>query len=237
MWLIGRLTPDFKTIANFRKDNGKAIRGVCRQFVVLCQQLGLFAEALVAIDGSKFKAVNNRDRNFTSAKLKRRMEEIESSISRYLTALDTADRQEPAVAQVKAERLRDKIETLKAKMQELKEIEVQLNETPDKQLSLTDPDARSMKTRGTGMVGYNVQAAVDATHHLIVTHEVTNDGVDRDQLSSMAKQARAAMGVEALSAVADRGYFKGEEILACQEAGITVLVPKTLTSGATAAAR
>ncbi|HCB4652853.1 TPA: transposase, partial [Pseudomonas aeruginosa] len=162
MWLIGRLTPDFKTIANFRKDNGKAIRGVCRQFVVLCQQLGLFAEALVAIDGSKFKAVNNRDRNFTSAKLKRRMEEIESSISRYLTALDTADRQEPAVAQVKAERLRDKIETLKAKMQELKEIEVQLNETPDKQLSLTDPDARSMKTRGTGMVGYNVQAAVDA---------------------------------------------------------------------------
>ncbi|HCI3979974.1 TPA: IS1182 family transposase, partial [Pseudomonas aeruginosa] len=212
MWLTGRLTPDFKTIANFRKDNGKAIRGVCRQFVVLCQQLGLFAEALVAIDGSKFKAVNNRDRNFTSAKLKRRMEEIESSISRYLAALDTADRQEPAVAQVKAERLRDKIETLKAKMQELKEIEVQLNETPDKQLSLTDPDARSMKTRGTGMVGYNVQAAVDAKHHLIVTHEVTNDGVDRDQLSSMAKQARAAMGVEILSAVADRGYFKGEEM-------------------------
>ncbi|SFC62960.1 hypothetical protein SAMN05216577_10880 [Pseudomonas citronellolis] len=165
------------------------------------------------------------------------MEEIESSLSRYLTALDTADRQELAVAQVKAERLRDKIETLKAKMQELKEIEVQLNEAPDKQLSLTDPDVRSMKTRGSGMVGYNVQAAVDAKHHLIVTHEVTNDGVDRDQLSSMAKQARAAMGVEVLSAVADRGYFKGEEILACQEVGITVFVPKTLTSGATAAGR
>lgn len=159
MWLTGRLMPDFKTIANFRKDNGKAIRGVCRQFVVLCQQLGLFSEALVAIDGSKFKAVNNRDRNFTSAKLQRRMEEIESSINRYLTALDTADRQEPAVAQVKAERLHDKIATLKAKLQELKEIEVQLNETQDKQISLTDPNARSMKTRGTGMVGYNVQAA------------------------------------------------------------------------------
>ena len=237
MWLTGRLMPDFKTIANFRKDNGKAIRGVCRQFVVLCQQLGLFSEALVAIDGSKFKAVNNRDRNFTSAKLKRRMEEIESSINRYLTALDTADRREPSVAQVKAERLHDKIAALKAKMQELKEIEVQLNQTPDKQISLTDPDARSMKTRGTGMVGYNVQTAVDAKHHLIVAHEVTNDGVDRDQLSSLAMHARAAMGVEELSAVADRGYFKGEEILACHEAGVTVFVPKTVTSGATAAGR
>lgn len=205
--------------------------------MVLCQQLGPFSEALVAIDGSKFKAVNNRDRNFTSAKLQRRMEEIESSINRYLTALDTADRQETASAKVKVERLHDKIATLKAKMQELKEIEVQLNETPDKQISLTDPDARSMKTRGTGIVGYNVQAAVDAKHYLIVTHEVTNDGVDRDQLSAMAKQAREAMGVEKLSAVADRGYFKGEEILACHEAGITVFVPKTLTSGATAAGR
>lgn len=106
MWLTGRLMPDFKTIANFRKDNSKAIRGVCRQFVVLCQQLGLFSEALVAIDGSKFKAVNNRDRNFTSAKLQRRMEEIESSISRYLTALDTGDRQEPAVARAKRNRCR-----------------------------------------------------------------------------------------------------------------------------------
>ena len=237
MWLTGRLMPDFKTIANFRKDNGKAIRGVCRQFVVLCQQLGLFAEALVAIDGSKFKAVNNRDRNFTSAKLQRRMEEIESSISRYLTALDTADRQEPAVAQAKAERLHSKIAALKVKMQELQAIETQLQTAPDKQISLTDPDARSMMTRGTGMVGYNVQAAVDTKHHLIVTHEVTNDGVARDQLSSMAMQAREAMGVEALSVVADRGYFKSEEILACHEAGITAFVPKTLTSGATAAGR
>jgi transposase len=148
MWLTSRLMPDFKTIANFRKDNGKAIRSVCRQFVVLCQQLGMFSEALVAIDGSKFKAVNNRDRNFTSAKLQRRMEEIESSINRYLAALDTADRKEPAVAHVRSERLQDKIAALKAQMKALKEIEVQLNETPDKQISLTDPDARSMKTRG-----------------------------------------------------------------------------------------
>jgi transposase len=156
MWLTGRLRPDFKTITNFRKDNGKAIRGVCRQFVVLCRQLGLLSEALVAIDGAKFKAVNNRDRNFTSAKLQRRMQEIEASIDRYLAALDTADRQESSVAQVKTERLQDKIAALKAQMQKLKAIEVELNATPDKQISLTDPDARSMKTRGTGMVGYNV---------------------------------------------------------------------------------
>ena len=237
MWLTGRLMPDFKTIASFRKDNGKAIRGVCRQFVVLCRQLGLLSEALVAIDGAKFKAVNNRDRNFTSAKLQRRMQEIEASINRYLAALDTADREEPAVAQAKTERLQDKIAALKARMQELKAVEVRLNATPDRQISLTDPDARSMKTRGTGIVGYNVQTAVDAKHHLIVAHEVTNVGVDRSQLSSMAKQARSAMGSKELTAVADRGYFKGEEILACQEAGITVFVPKPLTSGSKAKGR
>ena len=237
MWLTGRLMPDFKTIANFRKDNGKAIRAVCRQFVVLCQQVGLFSEALIAIDGSKFKAVNNRDRNFTSAKLQRRMEEIESSINRYLSALDTADRQEPVIAQAKTERLHGKIAALKTKMQELKEIEVRLNETPDKQISLTDPDARSMKTRGTGIVGYNVQTAVDAKHHLIVAHEVTNDGSDRSQLSPMAKLARQAMGAEKLSVVADRGYFKSEEILACHQSDITVYVPKPMTSGAKADGR
>lgn len=226
MWLTGRLMPDFKTIADFRKDNGKAIRRVCRQFVVLCQELGLFSEALVAIDGSKFKAVNNRDRNFTSAKLQRRMKEIEASISRYLSDLDTADRQEPTVAKVRTERLQDKIAALKEQMKALKEIEVQLEATPDKQISLTDPDARSMKTRGTGIVGYNVQTAVDAKNHLIVAHEVTNIGIDRDQLTSMAKLARDAMGTDDITAIADRGYFKSEEILACDEAGITVIVPK-----------
>ena len=237
MWLTGRLMPDFKTIASFRKDNGKAIRSVCRQFVVLCRQLGLLPEALVAIDGGKFKAVNNRDRNFTSAKLQRRMQEIEASIDRYLAALDTADREEPSVAQTKSARLHDKIAALKAQMQELKAIEGRLNETPDKQISLTDPDARSMKTRGSGMVGYNVQTAVDAKNHLIVAHEVTNVGTDRGQRTSMAKQARAAMGTKELTAVADRGYFKGEEILACHEAGITVIVPKPLTSGSKAEGR
>ncbi|SAK95057.1 transposase IS4 family protein [Caballeronia pedi] len=136
MWLTGRLAPDFKTIARFRKDNGKAIRNVCRQFVMLCQRLNLFAEAIVAIDGSKFKAVNHRDRNFTNAKLERRMRDIESSIARYLQAMDTADRQEPAIAKARTERLQDKIAALKEQMQRLKEIEVQFKAAPDGQISL-----------------------------------------------------------------------------------------------------
>jgi len=233
MWLLGRLTPDFKTIANFRKDNGKGIRGVCRQFVMLCRELGLFAEAIVAIDGSKFKAVNNRDRNFTSAKLQRRMKEIETSIERYLIAMDSADRQEPEVAKARKDRLQEKVSALKKRMKELAQIEEQLNDAPDHQISLTDPDARSMKTRGEGIVGYNVQTAVDTKHHLIVAHEVINAGVDRDQLSPMAKLAQAAMGSQEITAIADRGYFKSEEILACHEADISPMVAKTVTSKAT----
>ena len=186
MWLTGRLMPDFKTIADFRKDNGPAIRAVCREFVVLCRRLDLFSQALVAIDGSKFKAVNNRDRNFTRAKMKRRLEQIEASIDRYLSQLDTADRQEPWVAEAKAARLKDKIEALKNEMQRLKKLEGRMLQQPDQQISLTDPDARSMATsgRGSGMVGYNVQTAVDAKHHLIVAHEVTNVGPDRGQCRS-----------------------------------------------------
>src|ERR1700751_3050024 len=163
MWLTGRLAPDFKTIADFRKDNGPAIRASCRQFVMLCHQLDLFSEAVVAIDGSKFKAVNNRDKNFTSNKIQRRMEQIEASINRYLSALDAADRQEGEVAQVKAVRLKDKIAALKEQLQEFKKITVALHTAPDQQISLTDPDARSMATsgKGTGIVGYNVQTAGD----------------------------------------------------------------------------
>jgi transposase len=219
------------------KDNGKAIRNVCRQFIVLCQQLDLFSDAVVAIDGSKFKAVNSSDRNFTSAKLKRRMEEIEANINRYLAELDTADRHEPATAQARSVRLNDKISALKSQMATLKEIEATLDATGETQISLTDPDARSMITRGSGIVGYNVQTAVDAKHHLIVEHEVTNIGSDRDQLSGMAKKARAAIGTTTLTAIADRGYFKGEEILACREAGIAALVPATKTSNAKADGR
>ena len=231
MWLTGRLTPDFKTVANFRKDNGPAIRAACRQFIVLCRQLNLFSEAVVAVDGSKFKAVNNRDRNFTSAKVQKRMEQIEASINRYLSALDTADQEDAATAPNKMGNLKEKIATLKKRMEQLKAIETLVEATPDKQISLTDPGARSMATsgKGTGVVGYNVRTAVDAQHHLIVAHEVTNVGNDRGQLATMAKQAQAAMGRKELEVVADRGYYKGEEILACHTAGMTPLVPKPLT--------
>jgi transposase len=233
MWLTGRLAPDFKTIADFRKDNGEAIRLVCREFVMLCRKLELFTDAFVAIDGSKFKAVNNRDRNFTKAKLKRRLQQIDESIERYLGQIASADRQETAVAKAKTERLENKIATLKQEMARLKKLEVRLLQAPDQQISLTDPDARSMATsgRGTGMVGYNVQAAVDAKHHLIVTHEVTNVGHDRNQLSHMAKNAKQVIGTEALEVVADRGYFKGEELRACEQANITTFLPKPQTSG------
>jgi transposase len=239
MWLTGRLTPDFKTIADFRKDNGPAIRATCRHFVLLCRELDLFSEALVAVDGSKFKAVNNRDKNFTPHKLQKRIEQIEASIARYLAAMEAADRHEDEVLRAKSARLKEKIASLRERAQRFRDMEPAVRAAPDQQISLTDPDARSMATsgKGTGIVGYNVQAAVDTKHHLIVAHEVTNVGHDRAQLSGMSEQAREAMGHEALIVLADRGYFDGEEILACEQAGNTPLVPKPLTSGAKADGR
>jgi transposase len=228
MWLTGRLVPDHKTIANFRKDNGPAIRKVCSTFVALCRQIGLFAEASVAIDGSKFKAVNTRDRNYTKAKLKRRMAQIEESVDRYLHQLASADRQEPSLARAtNADRLTGKIETLKEEMKRMEALEVQLLETPGQQISLSDPDARSMATsgRGSGMVAYNVQSAVDIKHHLIVAHEVTNVGNDRSALADMAKLTKDTLGTDTLDVVADRGYFSSIEILKCEDANITVTMP------------
>ena len=230
MWLLGRLAPDFKTISDFRKNNTKAIRLVCRDFVMVCRKLDLFSDAFVAIDGSKFKAVNNRDRNFTRAKLKRRLEQIDESIDRYLAQMNSVDRQETTVAKDKSERLESKIAKLKKEIQRLNKIEEQLLASPDKQISLTDPDARSMITRGSGIVGYNVQTAVDTKHHLIVAHEVTNVGNDRAQLANMAMQAKEAMATDELIAVADRGYFNGKEIKACEDAGIKTYLPKCETS-------
>jgi transposase len=239
MWLTGRLTPDFKTIADFRRANGEGIRAVCRRFVQLCRELKLFTQAIVAIDSSKFKAVNSRDRNFTPNKVDRRQQQIEESIRRYLEALETADRTQPVEVEAKTERLREKIETLRGQMRRMDAIREQLKSTPDEQISETDPDARSMisQAKGTGVVGYNVQAAVDAKHHLIVTHEVTNEGSDRAQLSKMATAARDEMGKTKMEAVADRGYFNSNEIKATLEAGITPLVPKPMTSNAKAEGR
>ena len=230
MWLTRRLMPDHKTIANFRKDNGKAIVGVCREFVGVCRRLELFTQAVVAIDGSKFKAVNNRDKNFTEAKMKARQKRVEKSIARYLAQLDESDRAQPAVPEAKVTGLQDKLTKLKEEMVRLEELEQRRLNAPDKQISLSDPDSRSMKTRGTGIVGYNVQAAVEPEHHLIVAHEVTNVGSDRAQLAPMAERAREAMDTKELSAVADRGYFSGTQIVDCEEAGITTYVPKPLTS-------
>jgi len=233
MWLTGRLVPDHKTIADFRKNNGPAIRKACVQFVSLCRQFGLLATASVAIDGSKFKAVNTRDRNFTKGKIKRRLTQIEESVARYLGQLDSADRQEPSLARdTKINHLKDKVAKLKQEMVRLAEVEKEMLSRPEQQISETDPDARSMATsgRGSGMVGYNAQIAVDCDHHLIVSHEVRNEGTDTSLLSPMATQAKAALKVDKLEAIVDRGYYNGDEILACHKADITVTLPKRHTS-------
>jgi transposase len=240
MWLTGRLVPDHKTIADFRKDNGPAIRKVCVRFVALCRQMGLLTQASVAIDGSKFKAVNNRDKNFTRAKMERRLAQIDQSVVRYLSQLDSADLQEPSEAlAAKTAHLKEKLAKLASELERLKAIEQAMLASPDQQISLTDLDSRSMATsgRGSGVVGYNVQVAVDTEHHLIVTHDVINIGNDRGQLARMSKQAKQTLGTNKLDVIADRGYFDGQEILACAEAGITVTLPKPMTSGAKAEGR
>jgi len=231
MWLLGRLAPDFKTIADFRKDNPKGIRLVCRDFVLICRKLDLFKDAFIAIDGSKFKAVNSRGRNYTRKKLKNRFAQIDKSIDKYLKEIISADRLEAPIAKVKTERLERKINQLKKEVQQLNKIEAQLEASPDKQISLTDPDARAMRSHTAGMIGYNVQTAVDVKHHLITAHEVTNEGTDRSQLMNMATQAQQATGQKMLSVVADRGYYKSTEIKSCEDAGIKTYLPKNQTSG------
>jgi transposase len=230
----GRLAPDFQTIVNFRKDNGPAIRNACRQFIVLCRRLDLLTASTVAIDGSKFRAVNNRDKYFTQAKLQRRIKDLEECIVRYLMEMDTADGQEPEIAELRTERIKDKIAALKEQLQAMHTVEEALSKAPDGQLSQTDPDARSMKTRGTGVVGYNVQASVETRHHLILDHEVTNIPSDRAQLSSMATRARDALQKESITALAGRGYYNSEELLRCRQEGIDAIVPKSAMSSAKA---
>jgi transposase len=233
MWLTGRLAPGFKTISDFRRDNGVAIRDVCKRFVELCRGLKLLSSDTVAIDGSKFKAVNSRDRNYTAGKIDKRQQQIEESVQRYLDAIETADRISPTGFDVKTVDLYGKIARLRQQMRELEQIRKALKKQPDQQLSLTDPDSRSMTSsgKGTGTVGYNVQAAPDTKHHLIVEHEVTKVGNDRGQLSRMSVSASKAMGRMGLKVLADRGYYSGPEIRACEQAGITAYVPKPLTSG------
>lgn len=234
MWLTGRLAPDHKTIAEFRRTNGRAIRGTCAQFVELCRRIGVLRGDCVAIDGSKFKAVNNRDRNFTKNKIASRLAHLEADVERYINEMVRIDRQEEGEARAdKVAHLARRYGRIQQEIARLKAMDRALAEAPDGQISLTDPDARAMATsaRHGGMVGYNVQTAVDTESHLIVTHEITNQGFDRDQLSPMAIAARNALHREDLHAIADKGYFSGPEILACHEAGITTTVPRPATSG------
>jgi transposase len=239
MWLTEKLMPDHKTIANFRKDNGASIRKASSQFIVLCRQLNLFTQSIVAIDGSKFHGVNSRSRNFTRAKLKKRMERIEKSLKQYFAELDFADQEDLKIHTIDTDRVKDKIASLKKRMTELKALEEKVQELPDKQISLTDPEARSMRSNSetAGVIGYNVQSAVDTEHHLIVAHEVNNIGIDRAQLFNMAMKAKVVLNVEDLTALSDRGYYSGEQLLACEQAGIVTYVPKTNTSGARADGR
>jgi transposase len=234
MWLIGRLVPDHKTIADFRRDNGAAIRKTCAQFVELCRRIGTLKGDCVAIDGSKFKAVNNRDKNFTKGKIASRLEHLEADVERYITEMVRIDRQEEGEARTeKVAHLAQRYGRLKQEIERLKSMDKALADAPDGQISLTDPDARAMATsaRNSGLVGYNVQSVVDVETHIIVSHDVTNKGFDRDQLSPMAIAAKEALGREDLHALADKGYFSGVEIVACDKAGITVTMPRPETSG------
>ena len=238
IWLTGRLKPDFKTIADFRKDNGVAIRKVCQQFVALCRDINLLDGTLVAIDGSRFKAVNAKARNYTRGKLRQKLGEIDKAIERYLGELDRADevfeQTGTALPEARMERALRKLEHLQKEAARYRSIEKRMDETGETQVSLSDPDARSMATtpRMPRVVGYNVQTSVDAENHLIVAHEVTIHGYEREALSIMAMAARDAMAPDRIEAIADKGYYKSEEILACEQAGIAVVVPKPQTSNA-----
>jgi len=232
MWLLRRLAPDFKTIADFRKDNAQAIRGVCREFIAFCRQLRLFGGQVVAIDGSKFKAVNARHRNFSARKLKNQTEVIDASIQEYLDKLEKNDQEEADLPTLTAEELKQKIEILRERKRKLRALGKQMDQSGQTQVSLTDPDSRSMpagKGHGTD-VAYNVQVTVDSKHKLILDHEVTNDPTDRNHLSRMAIRAKDLLGTRQLEAVADMGYYDGQEVKACAQAGIKAYVPKPITS-------
>lgn len=232
MWLLERLAPDFKTIADFRKDNSGAIKQVCREFTLLCKRLNLFGLDFVAIDGSKFKAVNNRDKNFTDNRIRLHIERIDKDIQRYLTELNKADMKEKSIEKTTLDGFKRQLSKLKEEKHRLKKLQRQLMKTDDKQLSMTDPDARAMATRkgGSKVVGYNTQTVVEPKHHLIVTHEVTNQVTDKSLLYKMATKAKDVLGVRTLEVYADSGYYNGHEILGCLHEGITPYVPRTYTS-------
>lgn len=230
IWLMRKLRPDFKTIADFRKDNAEAIKQVCREFTLICKRLALFAGELIAIDGSKFKAQNSKRRNFTAKKLDESIKEVDAKIESYLRQLDEADQKEAAVKAPTAEPLKEKIQRLRRRRLNYEQIQQQLKESGESQISLTDPDSRSMKVSQGTDVCYNVQTVVDDKYKLIVEHELTNAPTDQAQLAKMAMRAKQTLGVDELEAVADKGYYDGAEVKKCEQAGITVYVAKQQTS-------
>lgn len=230
MWLLRGLRPDHKTISEFRRKNTQAIRKVFREFTLLCKKLGLFGKELVGIDGSKFRAVNSRERNYDRNKLRKMIRRIDQRSEQYLESLDTQDTQEGSSEPAEVMRLSEKIEQLGARGEECRLLLAELERTGARQISATDPDSRSMKVRSGTDVCYNAQTAVDDKHKLIVTQEVTNEPTDRMLLSSMAIAAKEELEVETLAVMADTGYSSAKQLEECEQAGIEPYVPRQLAS-------
>jgi transposase len=233
IWLLGKLAPDFKTIADFRKDNLKPLRAVCRQFTLLCRKLELFGGELLAIDGSKFGAVNARDQNFNASKLQDLIARADARLAEYLKELDTADAAEPAAEALDKARLQEKIAMLREKQEGHAELLAQLD-AEQKQVSVTDPDTRKMPTSQGMIVGYNAQVAVDAKHKLIAADDVTNEVTDLKQLANVALAAKANLELKQAEVVADAGYYNAAEVSRCVEQNLTPYIPKSDTSANTA---
>jgi len=226
IWLVRKLTPDHKTIADFRKGNLRAIRRVCREFSLLCRQMGLFGGELIGVDGSKFKAVNGKERNFTRKKLGGLIERADRKIDEYLKRIEEADKEEGEEEGVTTQELKEKIAAMGKRRERYREIERKLKDEGEGQISMTDPDSRLMKTRQGTDVCYNVQIAVDDKNKMIVGHEVTNAPTDQAQLANMGKQAKEALGVAQVETVADMGYYDCGQVKECEEEGITVYMEK-----------
>lgn len=238
IWLLRKLRPDFKTVADFRRDNGQAIKAVGREFILLCRKLELFGGELVAIDSTKIKAQNSKGRNYSETKLKALLAEIEKKVSAYLKELDQSDAQEEASRsgpeRLSAEELKQKMAQLKERQKELESLAQELEKSGDTQVSQTDPESRAMSMGRGSTIGYNVQTAVDAKHSLIVATQVTNTTSDLGALGLMAIKAQEALEARNLKVVADKGYYNGKEVLACDSIGVTAYVAKPLTSANTA---
>lgn len=233
MWLLGRLRPDHWTINAFRGTHGKALRQVFRQFTLVCHRLELFGAELVAIDGTKLRAVNAKDRSFTPAELRQLLARIDAKIASYLQAMEAADAADAAAATPETTAvvgLPEKLKQVRARQTEYQTLLTQLEKSGAPQVTLTDPESRRMKVGSGVQVGYNAQIAVDAKHHLIVTTAVTNEGNDEHQLGTMAIAAKAALGVATLAVVADAGYCNGPAIADCVAQGITPTVPPVRTN-------